>query len=89
MLQVITSCNSTQQELCREFADQAEPQRASDTQANAKHASNKAFEYVDHIRTYPKFKFGGVEGSKVCTVAFQRSFDALSDVLQQSVRDQV
>jgi hypothetical protein len=30
------------------------------------------FEYVDHVRTYPVFRFGGMEGSKVCTVALRR-----------------
>lgn len=30
------------------------------------------FRYIDHVRTYPTIMFGGVEGSQVCTVAFQR-----------------
>eukprot|EP00271_Cylindrocystis_brebissonii_P016017 TRINITY_DN3914_c0_g1_i1.p1 TRINITY_DN3914_c0_g1~~TRINITY_DN3914_c0_g1_i1.p1 ORF type:complete len:471 (-),score=83.78 TRINITY_DN3914_c0_g1_i1:2448-3860(-) len=30
------------------------------------------FEVVDHVRTYPTFRFGGSEGSRVCTVAFRR-----------------
>ena len=29
--------------------------------------------YVDHVRTYRVFSFGGYEGSKVCTVAFRRA----------------
>lgn len=33
------------------------------------------WEYVDHVRTYPVFRFGGVEGSRVCTVAFWRQDD--------------
>lgn len=31
------------------------------------------FSYVDHIRTYPTFMFGGSVGSRVATVAFVRS----------------
>ena len=31
------------------------------------------FELVDWVRTYPIFRFGGVEGTRVCTVAFRRS----------------
>lgn len=30
------------------------------------------WEYVDHVRTYPVFRFGGVEGTRVATVAFRR-----------------
>lgn len=30
------------------------------------------WEYMDHVRTYPVFRFGGVEGTRVCTVAFRR-----------------
>ncbi|KAK9798965.1 hypothetical protein WJX73_001319 [Symbiochloris irregularis] len=30
------------------------------------------FEYVDYVRTYPVFQFGGQEGSRVCTVAFKK-----------------
>ncbi len=28
--------------------------------------------YVDHVRTYPVLRFGGREGTRVCTVAFRR-----------------
>jgi len=31
-----------------------------------------SFAYVDKVRTYPVFCFGGVEGTKVCTLAFQK-----------------
>jgi EEF1A lysine methyltransferase 2 len=33
---------------------------------------SQIFRYIDHVQTYPTIMFGGVEGSQVCTVAFQR-----------------
>ena len=30
------------------------------------------FELVDWVRTYPTFRFGGVEGTRVCTAAFRK-----------------
>lgn len=30
------------------------------------------FRLVDKVKTYPTFKFGGVEGTKVCTLAFEK-----------------
>lgn len=32
----------------------------------------RAWKYLDHVRTYPVFRFGGQEGSRVATVAFRR-----------------
>ena len=58
-LLVITSCNSTRQELCEHLC-------------GGKGPPTQLFEYLDHVRTYPTFRFGGCEGSKVCTVAFKR-----------------
>jgi hypothetical protein len=58
-LLVITSCNSTRQELESRFC-------------GAGGARAPLFEYVDHVRTYPTFRFGGCEGSRVCTVALRR-----------------
>lgn len=58
-LLVITSCNNTRQELEARFC-------GSDG------AKAPLFEYVDHVRTYPIFRFGGCEGSRVCTVALRR-----------------
>ena len=55
--QIITSCNSIQEELEKEFCSTAD-------------ASAPQWAVVDHVRTHPKFKFGGIEGSKVATVAF-------------------
>lgn len=28
------------------------------------------FQFVDKVQSYPRFRFGGVEGTKVCTLAF-------------------
>lgn len=52
-------------------ADQAH--RQSGVAAAGRGAMSGVFEYVDHVRTYPVFRFGGVDGSKVCTVAFRRT----------------
>ncbi|GMH38423.1 hypothetical protein BSKO_06307 [Bryopsis sp. KO-2023] len=54
-LLIITSCNSTKDELVEEFE------------------ATQLFQYLDHVKTYPTFSFGGQEGSRVATVAFQRS----------------
>lgn len=35
-------------------------------------AAGCVFAVVDHVRDYPRFRFGGHEGTKVCTVAFQK-----------------
>ena len=71
-MQVITSCNSTQQELMQEFTQQSEGQTSNNEDTRAIQTSKAIFEYVDHVRTYPKFKFGGVEGTRVCTIAFRK-----------------
>lgn len=87
-LLVITSCNTTRDELVEQFcSDQGSSQdserangvngssRDQQDSAAGEHASEvgrRGFKYVDHVRTYPVFRFGGVEGSKVCTVAFRR-----------------
>lgn len=91
-LLVITSCNTTREELTEEFCGGGkslkgcECARKSDDEAGPDHtprdngvsavgwgASSGVFEYVNHVQTYPMFRFGGVEGSKVCTVAFRRT----------------
>mmetsp|Transcript_11917 Transcript_11917/g.35687 ORF Transcript_11917/g.35687 Transcript_11917/m.35687 type:complete len:247 (-) Transcript_11917:162-902(-) len=56
-LLIITSCNSTREELEQEFHG---------GRPDAK------WEVVDHVKTHPTFKFGGIEGSKVATVAFKK-----------------
>lgn len=64
-LLIITSCNSTVIELQQDFAGQH-------LCSNSSFPLQTCFEYVDHVRTYPTFKFGGVEGTHHCTVAFSR-----------------
>ncbi|XP_024528377.1 EEF1A lysine methyltransferase 2 [Selaginella moellendorffii] len=54
---VVTSCNKTKDELVNEATNAADDFK---------------FEYMDHIRSYPTFRFAGVEGSRVSTVAFLR-----------------
>ena len=84
-LLVVTSCNSTLAELAAEFcgpdacgagAGGARTDAGDSRPCGCKHAGEgnaKAhWELVDHVRTYPVFRFGGVEGSRVCTVAFRR-----------------
>ncbi|KAJ3704434.1 hypothetical protein LUZ61_008139 [Rhynchospora tenuis] len=72
---VITSCNNTRDELVREvekFNQKLLGIKCPDQEAGNE-TNNKeklAFRYLDHVRTYPTFRFGGVEGSRVCTVAF-------------------
>lgn len=79
-LLVLTSCNSTKDELVREvesFNQRAaaasliqEPNSVTDREALT---SPTQFQYLDHVRSYPTFMFGGVEGSRVATVAFLRN----------------
>ncbi|KAL3618976.1 hypothetical protein CASFOL_037204 [Castilleja foliolosa] len=68
---VITSCNSTKDELIQEV--EAFNQRriaASQEPGSADAGRGTTFQYIDHIRTYPTFTFGGSVGSRVATVAF-------------------
>ncbi|PIN08255.1 Methyltransferase [Handroanthus impetiginosus] len=75
-LLVITSCNSTKDELIQEV--EAFNQRRTsasqepETTVNQDTGRDPRFQYVDHIRTYPTFMFGGSVGSRVATVAFLR-----------------
>ncbi|KAL9231303.1 hypothetical protein vseg_006545 [Gypsophila vaccaria] len=78
-LLVITSCNSTKDELMREVerfnqrytgARVHQSEESSDQDAST---SPTCFQYVDHVKTYPTFMFGGVVGSRVATVAFLRN----------------
>jgi SAM-dependent methyltransferase len=66
-LLVITSCNCTKEELVEEV-DNFNQRRATIADD-----SSTPFRYVDHIRTYPTFAFGGSVGSRVATVAFVRN----------------
>ncbi|XP_058087346.1 uncharacterized protein LOC131234463 [Magnolia sinica] len=74
---VITSCNSTKDELVHEvdsfnqrcvgLPDSEPPKEEEDCR------ETPPFRYLNHVQTYPTFMFGGVEGSRVATVAFQRT----------------
>ena len=82
VLQVITSCNSTQVDLVKEFCQSTQHSLAAALSNHVekglgagqgmKDSVAHLFEYVDHVQTYPRFKFAGVEGTKVCTVAFRK-----------------
>ncbi|KAF3789552.1 Protein-lysine N-methyltransferase [Nymphaea thermarum] len=72
-LLVITSCNNTKDELVQE-AESFRPRLlaavASDTQGSE--PTLPPFRYLDHVKSYPTFRFGGVEGTRVATVTFVR-----------------
>ena len=59
-LLVITSCNSTTEELTEEVTRFSYPP-----------SGGRPFAVLDHVR-YSTFQFGGVEGQRVSTVAFRR-----------------
>eukprot|EP00884_Botryococcus_braunii_P019752 jgi/Botrbrau1/6460/Bobra.0034s0035.1 len=86
---VITSCNSTREELIAEFCAEEEEEEEDGVGEGSEGTEGewgvglgrpcgcggrgrRAWEYVDHVRTYPVFRFAGVEGSRVATVAFRR-----------------
>ncbi|GAQ90816.1 hypothetical protein KFL_006890010 [Klebsormidium nitens] len=78
-LLVITSCNSTTDELIAEFTmPPSEATPASNGTLNEEengsevYCCDPAFDYVDHVRSYPVYHFGGSSGTRVCTVAFKR-----------------
>ena len=58
---MITSCNSTRDELVEEF-----------TCAQNSSTTALCLTYLDHVKTYPCFVFGGITGTRVCTIAFRR-----------------
>ncbi|GAB2288881.1 hypothetical protein Dimus_023188 [Dionaea muscipula] len=77
---VITSCNSTKDELVQEVENfnrrrngvLDEPEMLGNLEQAR---SSCSLQYIDHVRTYPTFMFGGVIGSRVATVAFLRKTD--------------
>lgn len=81
---VITSCNSTKDELVAEVNRFTHIQKSNgfnvkddkDTNGLCVGSTEPTFEYLDHVRTYPTFRFGGIEGSRVSTVAFILSIDS-------------
>lgn len=80
-LLVITSCNSTKDELIQEVecynrrkagAGQ-EPSANSNTQEVQQNHHSTPFQYLDHVKTYHTFVYGGVVGTRIATVAFVRN----------------
>ncbi|XP_073060555.1 uncharacterized protein [Primulina eburnea] len=77
-LLVITSCNSTKDELIQEVEAFNQRKSCASQEPNTTADQNTGkdpppFQYVDHIRSYPTFTFGGSVGSRVATVAFLRN----------------
>jgi hypothetical protein len=87
LVQVITSCNSTSNELIAEFANPRallgaahSATSSNGTSRNSEDYENGStsvsiepfFEYAGHVRTYPVYHYGGSAGTRVCTVAFKR-----------------
>ncbi|RCV26800.1 hypothetical protein SEVIR_5G278000v4 [Setaria viridis] len=68
---VITSCNHTKDELLQEVEEFSRRKFGKENMDEGA-AVSQIFRYIDHVGTYPTIMFGGVEGSQVCTVAFQR-----------------
>ncbi|KAF8399043.1 hypothetical protein HHK36_014909 [Tetracentron sinense] len=77
---VITSCNSTKDELVQEV-DNFNQRRLGASQVSEILKDQEAsrdllpFRYLSHVESYPTFMFGGSEGSRVATVAFLRSLN--------------
>ncbi|KAK3161605.1 hypothetical protein QOZ80_1BG0079220 [Eleusine coracana subsp. coracana] len=69
---VITSCNNTKDELLQEVEEFSKRKFGKENMDEGAGNVSQIFRYIDHVRTYPTIMFGGVEGSQVCTVAFQR-----------------
>ncbi|KAG6581228.1 EEF1A lysine methyltransferase 2, partial [Cucurbita argyrosperma subsp. sororia] len=75
-LLVITSCNSTKDELVQEvenFNQRRVNSIAESESSNGTQRESPTFQYLNHVRTYPTFTFGGSVGSRVATVAFLRN----------------
>lgn len=74
---VITSCNNTREELVQEvetFNQRRSGSSELETSVDPGTCRElPTFSYVDHIRSYPTFMFGGSVGSRVATVAFMRN----------------
>ncbi|XVF71524.1 hypothetical protein PTKIN_Ptkin12aG0044800 [Pterospermum kingtungense] len=75
---VITSCNHTKDELVQEVESfnqrsMAMPQEPNTIKDQETDRVRPPFLYLNHVRTYPTFMFGGSMGSRVATVAFLRN----------------
>ncbi|KAJ7971259.1 Protein-lysine N-methyltransferase [Quillaja saponaria] len=74
---VITSCNSTKDEIVQEVESfnltKIHTSQEHDTAKDEETCRDRPFRYLSHVRSYPTFMFGGTEGSRVATVAFLRN----------------
>ncbi|KAJ8761270.1 hypothetical protein K2173_001326 [Erythroxylum novogranatense] len=75
---VITSCNSTKDELVQEVENfnrrrMIDVSHDLETIKDQDVSRDPPFRYLNHVRTYPTFTFGGMVGSRVATVAFLRN----------------
>ena len=76
---MVTSCNNTKDELIQEvdaynqrkLGASQEPDTPKDNDLDLSQDS-PPFRYLNHVRSYPTFMFGGSVGSRVATVAFLR-----------------
>ncbi|KAL8099241.1 uncharacterized protein LOC141684654 [Apium graveolens] len=77
-LLVITSCNSTKDELVQEMDNFNQRMIAASQDPDTPPVNHEAgwdhplLGYLDHIRSYPTFMFGESVGSRIATVAFLR-----------------
>ncbi|KAI4387644.1 hypothetical protein MLD38_000062 [Melastoma candidum] len=75
-LLVITSCNSSKDELLQEVDNYNKRQLGipldTNTEEDQDISGQAPFRYINHVRSYPTFTFGGIVGSRVSTVAFLR-----------------
>ncbi|GAV86241.1 hypothetical protein CFOL_v3_29674 [Cephalotus follicularis] len=77
-LLVITSCNSTKDELVQEVESfnqrRIDAYQGLDTLKEDQEAwrDPQPFRYLSHVRSYSTFMCGGIVGSRVATVAFLR-----------------
>lgn len=69
-MQVITLCNCTKDELLQEV-EQFNQQRLGSQEENSS-AESAVFQYLNHVQTYPTITLGGVDGSRITTVALVR-----------------
>lgn len=74
---VITSCNNTKDELVQEVENfnqrRIDVSLESESMKGHEASRDPPFRYLNHVRTYPTFMFGGSVGSRVATVAFLRN----------------
>ncbi|XWS75526.1 hypothetical protein CRYUN_Cryun01aG0097200 [Craigia yunnanensis] len=75
---VITSCNHTKDELVQEVENFNQrnismPQEPNTIEDQEAQRNRPPFQYLNHVRSYPTFMFGGSLGSRIATVAFLRN----------------